>query len=167
LSLLCSLAKQEDLAGVDPLPTYEGYCAINAYVDCYYPPRTHFAEHTRPMTTLPRWEGKLPESFTIEEMLIARAVFDCNRDRGVDLVKYCGPPGGCFRSRTDLLRILDTSSGAHEMVMINIRPQILAAHPSLEAMFPGAKSEVCVCIDLASRLRYVVRTQCNYSYTCV
>ena len=67
-----------------------------------------------------------------------------------------GGTGGdepAFRSRRELLQILDSVAGLHDMCMLNIRPYLLSHFGGIRPLYPLRKAEVAVGTDLETMLR--------------
>ena len=62
------------------LSTYPGWKAAQLLLDRSYPPRDAFS--SRPMSPLPPGLVDMPDSFTAEEVIVARSTFKLNREDG-------------------------------------------------------------------------------------
>ena len=58
-----------------------------------------------------------------------------------------------FSTRRELLQILDSYAGLHNMAMLDIRPYLLEHFGGIRPLYPHHKAEVAVCEDVESMLR--------------
>lgn len=138
--------------GTGPCPTYKGWARAQLHLDTCYPPRSDFA--SRPCTNVPRAPGCV-DSLTEEEAVVAKSIMRLNVAEGTALAKVFSShdPPLAFRTRRDLLQLLDTAGSLHDMAMLDVRPALLAHVPGIQPLFPRAKTEVAVCTNTEGRLR--------------